>query len=117
MLKKVEKKHPEAPTIHVIIDNARYHHAKMLKPWRERPECRVKLHFLPPYAPHFNSIERLWGVMHEWVTHNKHYATFEEFEDAINEFLDETLPENWEQFRDTITDSFSVRSTKQYKII
>ena len=55
--------------------------------------------------------------MHMWVTHNKHYTTFEEFEDAINEFVDEALPENWEQFRDTITDNFSVRSTKQYKII
>ena len=92
LLKKVEKKYPDAPTINVIFDNARYHHAKKLQPWLERPECRLKLHLLPPYAPHLNSIERLWCVMHEWVTHNKHYATFEEFEDAMDEFLDETLP-------------------------
>jgi hypothetical protein len=28
------------------------------------------------YAPHLNPTERLWGVMHKWVTHNRHYATF-----------------------------------------
>ena len=85
----------------------------MVKP----PGCRIKLHFLPPYAPHLNSIEPLWGLMHKWVTHNQHYDTYEEFTEAITEFLETTLSENWEQFLDTITDNFRVISPKQYKII
>ena len=117
LLKKIEKAYPLACLLHVILDNAHYHHAKLLQPWLNRPGCRIKLHFLPPYAPHLNSIERLWGLMHEWVTHNRHYDTYEEFTDAITEFLDVTLPENWKQFRDTITDNFRVISPKQYKII
>ena len=79
------------------------------------PKRRVKLIFLPPYTPHLNAIERLWGFMHEWVTHNKYYDTFEAFTDAI--FFEEPLPENWETFRDTITDNFRLISTDQYKFI
>lgn len=48
LFRRVESAWPEARTVHVFLDNARYHHAKMLKPWLERPECRLKLHFLPP---------------------------------------------------------------------
>ena len=68
MLEKLEAKNPAMKAIHVFLDNARYHHAKILKPWLESSERRIKLHFLPPYAPHLNPIERLWSVMHKWVT-------------------------------------------------
>ena len=65
---KIEKAYPTMAAIYIILDNARYHHAKILQPWIESPERRVKLLFLPPYAPHFNPIERLWAVMHMSVT-------------------------------------------------
>jgi transposase len=58
--------------IHVFLDDARYNNAKVLQPWLERSERRVKLHFLQPYAPHLNQIERLWGVRLKWVTHDRH---------------------------------------------
>ena len=48
LLEKIEKAYPTMAVIHVILDNARYHHAKKLKPCLENPERRVKLHFLPP---------------------------------------------------------------------
>ena len=76
MLEKPERNNPTKTTIHVFVDNARYHHARILQPWLHSPERRVKLKFLPAYAPHLNPIERLWGVMHECITHNRHYATF-----------------------------------------
>ena len=67
LLQKLEAAYPEKRVVHVFLDNARYHHAKMLQPWLERPDCRIRLHFLPPYAPHLNPIERLWGIMHEHI--------------------------------------------------
>jgi hypothetical protein len=33
--------------IHVFLDNARYHHAKLVQEWLARPDCRIKLHFIP----------------------------------------------------------------------
>ena len=117
LLKKIEKDNPEASKIYLVANNASYHRAKKLKAWLNRPERCVKLIFLPPYAPHLNAIERLWGLMHEWVTHKKYYETFESFTDAVFEFFENILPENWEIFKDTITDNYRVISTKQYKMI
>ena len=117
MLEKLEQNNRTRATIHVYLDNARYHHAKILQPWLNRPDRKVKLHFLPSYAPHLNPIERLWGVMHKWVTHNRHYATFNQFTEAILGFFRQTLPANWKDFRDTVSDNFRVASLKEYKVI
>lgn len=108
LLKKIEADYPDATRVHVFLDNARYNHAKMLKPWLARPERRVKLHYLPPYCPHLNPIERLWGVMHRHVTHNRHYGNFRQFTEAIFGFFDRTLPNSGESMIDTITDNFRV---------
>ena len=44
---------------HVFLDNARYHHAKLVQEWLAQPGRRIKLHFIPTYCPHLNPIERL----------------------------------------------------------
>jgi hypothetical protein len=31
--------------VHVFLDNARYHHAKLVQAWLARSGCRIKLHF------------------------------------------------------------------------
>jgi len=117
MLEKLERNNKTMTTIHVFMDNARYHHAKELQPWLNSPDRKVKLHFLPAYAPHLNPIERLWAVMHKWVTHNKHYDTFNQFTEAILLFFRKTLPANWKDFRDTVTDNFRIIAHNEYKII
>ena len=71
LLKTIEEYNPKVSKTYLIVDNASYHRAKKLKQWLNSPKRRVKLIFLPPYAPHLNAIERLWGLMHEWVTYNK----------------------------------------------
>ena len=58
----------------MFLDNAPYHHAKLVQEWLALPGRRIKLHFIPTYCPHLNPIERLWGLMHKNVTHNKCYA-------------------------------------------
>ena len=55
--------------------------------------------------------------MHDWVTHNRHYATFNQFTEAIFDFFRTTLPKKWPEFRDTVTDNFRVVSLKDYKVI
>jgi transposase len=42
----------------VISDNARYHHAKLHKKYREDCANRFSLNFLPPYSPELNPIEK-----------------------------------------------------------
>jgi transposase len=61
LLEAIEALHPTLALIHLFLDNARYHHAKLVRDWLARPECRIKLHFIPPYCPQLNPIERLWA--------------------------------------------------------
>lgn len=41
----------------MILDNARIHHAKLLKPFLDENKDRLELMFLPTYSPEFNLIE------------------------------------------------------------
>jgi DDE superfamily endonuclease len=85
--------------------------------WLVRPGCRIKLHFVPAYCPHLNSIERLWGLMHRHITHNKCYATFREFSTAMLTFLREEVPKNWHDYCDEVTDNFRVITPTEFRII
>ena len=62
LLEKIEEDNPKASKIYLMVDNASYHRAKKLKAWLDSSERRVKLIFLPPYAPHLKAIERLLGA-------------------------------------------------------
>jgi transposase len=44
--------YPRKRVIHLFLDNARYHHAKLVQAWLARPGCRIKLHFIPTYSAH-----------------------------------------------------------------
>jgi transposase len=117
LLESLEMLYPMMAYIHVFLDNARYHHAKLVSEWLSRPGCRIKLHFLPAYCPHLNPIERLWGVMHKNITHNKTYGTCKEFAEATLNFLRDSVPRNWAKYRSTVTDNFRVISPKDFRVI
>jgi transposase len=117
LLESLELLYPLMVCIHVFLDNARYHHAKLVKEWLSRPGCRIKLHFLPSYCPHLNPIERLWGVMHKNITHNKTYGTRKQFAEATLAFLRENVPRNWAKYRNAITDNFRVICPKDFRVI
>ena len=109
--------YPRKRVIHLFLDNARYHHAKRVQAWLARPGCRIKLHFVPTYCPHLDPIERLLGLMHRHITHNKCHETFKDFRDAILTFLREDVPRNWRLYCDEVTDNFRIISPKDFRIL
>ncbi len=117
ILEAIETMYPLMTVINVFLDNARYHHAVLVQKWLAEPGRRIKLHFVPAYCPHLNPIERLWGVMHKYLTHNKCYATYREFADATLEFLRETVSSRWSELRDSITDNFRVIDPKDFRVL
>jgi len=117
LLEALETLYPLLAVIHVFLDNARYHHAKLVQDWLAQPGRRVRLHFIPAYCPHLNPIERLWGAMHKHVTHNKCYATSREFAWEALTFLREKVPQNWSELRDSITDNFRVINPKDFRVL
>ncbi len=117
LLEKIEVRNPAKSRIHVIWDNAPYHKCEKLRQWLSRPDCRIHLIQLPPYCPHLNPIERLWGVMHEHVTHNKLHETQTKFANAILAFLRQTIPKDWRNFRDKVTDNFRIISHQNFRVL
>ena len=117
LLESIAALYPMLALIHVFLDNARYHHARLVQEWLARPGCRIKLHFIPSYCPHLNPIERLWGLMHRNVTHNKCYPTCAQFADATLNFLRETVPRNWADLCDSVTDNFRVINPKDFRVM
>jgi len=67
----------------VIADNARYHHAKIHKPWREKCSKKFEIMFLPPYSPELNPIERVWKLTRRLAVHNRYFPSLESVSDAI----------------------------------
>ena len=117
LLEAIEAKYPLMALVHVFLDNARYHHAVLVRRWLAQPGRRIKLHFIPAYCPHLNPIERLWGVMHKHLTHNRSWRDFRAFADAVLWFLRDKVPNRWDDFRDSVTDNFRVINPKDFRLV
>jgi transposase len=109
--------YPSLRMIHVFLDQARYHHALLVREWLAREGRRITLHFVPTYSPHLNPIERLWGVMHRNVTHNRSYLTFRDFKAAVMAFLTKAVPENWSLICDSVSDNFRVINPADFRVL
>lgn len=59
--------------IHLILDNARYHHAIFLQEWLRENAWRIQLHFLPAYSPKLNAQEGVWRLTRRKSTHNRFF--------------------------------------------
>ena len=62
-------------TVAVIIDNARYHHARAHLEWRQEQASEFALDYLPPYSPELNPVERVWKRTRRNCTHNVFFPT------------------------------------------
>jgi transposase len=78
--------------IHVILDNYIIHKSGVTREAVESLGGRVQLHFLPPYSPNHNRIERLWKQMHDNVTRNHQHPTMESLWKDVVGFLEAVQP-------------------------
>ncbi len=93
-------------TLHLILDGAAYHRANAVKD--KAKELHIQLHYLPPYSPNLNPIERLWKVMNEHARNNRYFATAKAFRDAVDDFFVNTLPAIADSLATRINDNFQV---------
>lgn len=76
----------------LITDNAKYHHAKLHREWREEHADRFVLYFLPPYSPDLNPVERVWKLVRRICLPNRYFHTLKEIEQVVeNQFLEWSL--------------------------
>ena len=81
----------------VIVDNARWHHAKYLKPWLHKHRDKLKLDFMPPYSPDLNPIERVWKLTRRLCTHNHYFPVLEELLGVVKNQLHQ-----WQRSNETL---------------
>jgi len=87
LLKALRGDYPTAPRIHVILDNFRIHTSQISQAALVGLEGRIVLHFLPPYCPKENKIERLWLDLHSEVTRNHRCSTMDELMQNVRHFI------------------------------
>ena len=98
--------YPKARKIHFIIDRGPYNTSLITK---EAAQKRgIVLHYLPPYSPNLNPIERLWKIMNERVRNNRFFESAKEFRFAIMEFFEKTWPKIAHSMVDRINDNFQI---------
>lgn len=108
--RKIEEAYPTKRKIHIFCDNAPYYRNKAVRAYLQT--SRIELHFLPPYSPNLNPIERLWKWMKERVIYNTYYQYFEDFRAAVMGFFDvlSTVPAEsilGQALRSRVRDKFS----------
>lgn len=83
----IGRDYPNAKRIHLILDNYRIHSSRQTELALSRLDGRVKLHFLPPYCPDHNRIERVWRDLHDNVTRNHTCRTIKELMTEVDQYL------------------------------
>lgn len=106
---KIEEAYPDKRKIYAFCDNAPYYRNKAVG--RYLTTSKIVLHFLPPYSPNLNPIERLWKWMKERVIYNVYYQDFEDFKGAVLGFfsaLATLAPDSilGQSFRNRVRDKF-----------
>ncbi|GEJ56616.1 IS630 family transposase [Anaeromyxobacter diazotrophicus] len=76
-----------ARRIHLVLDNFIIHKSRRTLRHLAGLVGRVVLHFLPPYSPESNIIERLWKQLHDHVTRNHTHRAIEPLMEAVDEFI------------------------------
>jgi transposase len=112
LYEKMLATNPEAKTIYVIQDNARYYKNTELQNWLE--DKPIKQVFLPPYSPNLNLIERLWKFMRKKIINVAFYRTKEQFRQAVRKFLD-NIPTYEEELVTLLTLNFRTINS-QFKV-
>jgi transposase len=87
LLQRLLAVYADAPVIHVILDNYRIHTSQIAQRALAAFDGRIVLHFLPPYCPNENRIERLWQDLHAAVTRNHRCRTMSELMQHVYRFL------------------------------
>jgi len=100
LLWELTQRYPTANAIHIILDNYCIHSTKQVElSLATEAGSRLQLHFLPPYCPDHNGIERLWRDLHADVTRNHTCETIDELLKEVRSWLRQQNRQAIKQFQ------------------
>lgn len=88
LLRALDRKCWWAKRIHLILDNYIIHKSKAVEAYLAGAGSRFVLHFLPPYCPSENRIERVWLDLHASVTRNHRCGSMKALVDNAVEYIE-----------------------------
>lgn len=100
--------------IHIILDNAAAHKNHKLTGYLTN--SRIRLHYLPPYSPNLNPIERLWKVFRETTLYNRYFDTCSDFFAAVRGFFADKVHKIQPLLRRRINDNFQIIKLNPIKL-
>jgi len=86
LLRALQAAYRWARRIHLILDNYVIHKSRVVQLVLANMP-KIRLHFLPPYCPNDNKIERQWLDLHANVTRNHRCVTMTELMRAVRRWL------------------------------
>ncbi|MDR2781199.1 MAG: transposase [Holosporaceae bacterium] len=106
------EKYLRSSKIHIILDQGPYN--KSLETKKAAEKHSIELHFLSPYSPNLNPIERLWKVMNEYVRNNVFFQFCKRISRICAFFFDCTWKIISKSMIDRINDNFRVSSKSNF---
>ena len=104
------KSYRKAPSIVLILDNAKYFKAKIVSEWLE-DHPKFKVEFLPPYAPNLNLIERFWRFVKEHLVKNTYYKKYKTFRAKVFQFINH-IDEHVNELKTLMVEKFEIVKVK-----
>jgi transposase len=93
-LRRVLWKYRQYNKIHIITDNAKIHHATIVRNFLHYINYKIKIIYLPPFWLELNPMEQIWKYMRRDVTHNTFYATFDDLKLSLRQFFENLKNQN-----------------------
>ena len=90
LLEIINNEYSTLSALHILVDNARYFHAKIVREWLEN-NPKINLVFIPPYSPNLNLIERFWRFAKKNLVRNKYYKEYKTFRANVFQFINNTV--------------------------
>jgi transposase len=88
LLDRLRQEYPDARCLHLILDNYRIHKSDIVfAALGGYLAGKIQLHFLPPYCPDHNKIERVWEDLHANVTRNHRQPNMTKLMEAVRYYL------------------------------
>ncbi|MBD2811685.1 IS630 family transposase [Xenorhabdus sp. Vera] len=103
---EIRKTYPLSQRVHIILDGAGYHRTELVQFFAE--VLNIQLHYLPPYSPNLNTIERLWKYANEQVRNNVYFPDAKTFRGTLRHFFHVTLPTKVQELATRLTDNFQI---------
>lgn len=88
-LEIINRSYRDWSEVYLIVDNARYFHARKVSEWLEN-NPKINLMFLPAYAPNLNLTERFWRFAKKNLVRNKYCKDYKKFRAKVFQFLNNT---------------------------